>query len=97
MFQQTTPKFKGDDLLTKDIQRSRDTGLPPYNKMRSVCGIPEAKTFDDLIDLIAFEVNLDLNSNNGKLIQVATRFCLFNKNKQTLFIITNLPRARGHH
>ncbi|XP_015373366.1 PREDICTED: peroxidase-like [Diuraphis noxia] len=55
LFQQATPKFSGSDLLSVDIQRGRDTGMPPYNKMRSVCGIPEATEFDDLIDLIAYE------------------------------------------
>lgn len=57
LFQQTTPKFSGSDLLSTDIQRGRDTGMPPYNKMRSVCGIPEAKEFDDLIDLIPYKVD----------------------------------------
>lgn len=56
-FQEETPKFKGKDLLSVDIQRGRDVGLQPYNKIRSVCGIPEAKSFDDLIDLIDYEVN----------------------------------------
>jgi len=58
LFQQTTPKFSGSDLLSVDIQRGRDTGMPPYNKMRSICGIPEATEFDDLIDLIAYEVDV---------------------------------------
>jgi len=31
--------------------------MPPYNKMRSACGIPEAKEFDDLIDLISYKVD----------------------------------------
>lgn len=56
LFQQTTPKFSGIDLLSADIQRGRDTGMPPYNKMRSVCGISEATVFEDLIDLIAYDV-----------------------------------------
>ncbi|VVC28478.1 Haem peroxidase,Haem peroxidase, animal type [Cinara cedri] len=55
LFQQLTPTLKGQDLLTADIQRGRDTGVPPYNKMRLVCGIPEAESFDDLGDLIADE------------------------------------------
>lgn len=58
MFLQTAPKFNGHDLLTTDILRGRDTGMPPYNSMRSVCGIPEARTFDDLTDLIANEVRV---------------------------------------
>lgn len=56
MFLHDGPKSKGQDLLAMDIQRGRDTGMQSYNKMRSICGIPEAKTFDDLTDLIAQEV-----------------------------------------
>lgn len=56
LFQKTTPKFISNDLLSADIQRGRDTGMPPYNKMRPICGIPEATEFDDLNDLIAYEV-----------------------------------------
>lgn len=46
----------GVDLLSYDIQRGRDTGLPPYNKMRELCGLPVAKSFDDLVDVIPSEV-----------------------------------------
>lgn len=56
LFLQTTPKFIGHDLMSTDIQRGRDTGMPPYNKLRPVCGLPEAKSFDDLLDSIAYEV-----------------------------------------
>ncbi|XP_016664411.1 peroxidase-like [Acyrthosiphon pisum] len=42
----------GFDLLSYDIQRGRDVGLPPYTKMRSLCGLPQAKSFDDLSDYI---------------------------------------------
>lgn len=45
----------GVDLLSYDIQRGRDTGLPPYNKMRQLCGLPVAKSFDDLIDIIPID------------------------------------------
>lgn len=47
----------GVDLLSYDIQRGRDTGLPPYNKMRQLCGLPIAKSFDDLIDIIPIDVS----------------------------------------
>lgn len=42
--------------MSYDIQRGRDNGIPPYNKMRSLCGLKKANTFDDLSDLIPLEV-----------------------------------------
>lgn len=46
----------GVDLLSYDIQRGRDTGLPPYNKMRELCGLPVAKSFNDLVDVMPSDV-----------------------------------------
>ncbi|XP_050443428.1 peroxidase-like [Adelges cooleyi] len=46
-------KNSGFDLMSYDIQRGRDNGLPPYNKMRKLCGLEVANTFEDLSDLIS--------------------------------------------
>jgi hypothetical protein len=48
----------GFDLLSFDIQRGRDVGLPPYTKLRTICGITESKSFDDLSDLIPLDVSI---------------------------------------
>lgn len=48
--------YSGFDLLSYDIQRGRDNGLPPYNKMRQLCGLKKAIRFDDLSDLISLQV-----------------------------------------
>ncbi|XP_001946575.2 peroxidase [Acyrthosiphon pisum] len=52
----------GVDLLSYDIQRGRDTGLPPYNKMRQLCGLPVAKSFSDLVDTIPTDDIYDLET-----------------------------------
>lgn len=40
------------DLLSTDIQRGRDTGVPPYNVFRELCGYPKAYKFKDFEDLL---------------------------------------------
>lgn len=51
------PDIIGQDLLAIDIQRGRDVGLPTYNQVRPICGIPPANTFEDFLDLIPYKVN----------------------------------------
>ncbi|XP_025410649.1 peroxidase-like [Sipha flava] len=46
------PRYTGRDLLALDIARGRDVGLQPYIKVKHLCGLPLAKSFADLEDLI---------------------------------------------
>ncbi|XP_063908765.1 peroxidase-like isoform X2 [Zophobas morio] len=55
----------GYDLFSLDIQRGRDHGLPPYNSYRTLCGLPEARTFDDLSDVMSAEVINSLSEAYG--------------------------------
>lgn len=46
----------GSDLISLDLERGRDFGVPPYNKMRQLCGLRKANSFEDLSDQISQEV-----------------------------------------
>jgi len=45
------------DLLSVDIQRGRDVGVPPYTMIRRLCGFEEITSFEDLKKFLSYEVN----------------------------------------
>lgn len=72
--------YSGFDLMSYDIQRGRDNGLPPYNKMRRVCGLAKANKFADLSDFISKKVQKMYNKKK-LLLQTFTKL---QKNNLTL-------------
>lgn len=47
----------GFDLLSMDINRGRDLGIPTYTSMRVLCGLPQVNSFEDLRDVMDDEVS----------------------------------------
>ncbi|XP_054715544.1 uncharacterized protein LOC129225022 [Uloborus diversus] len=48
LFENSQIPFSGMDLVSLNLQRGRDHGLPPYNEYRAYCNRTRAKSFDDL-------------------------------------------------
>jgi peroxidase len=61
LFEQKKPK-SGMDLVSLNIQRARDHGIPGYNKYREVCQLSRAHNFFDLIKEIKIEIITSLQS-----------------------------------
>jgi hypothetical protein len=49
-------QFPGLDLMSVDITRGRDVGLPTFNQVRHLCGLPLADDFENLLDSIHLKV-----------------------------------------
>lgn len=57
MFHNFISTVADTDLLSIDIQRGRDIGLPPYIRVRKICGFPNITSFDDLSGALQLTVS----------------------------------------
>jgi len=46
------------DIVSLDIQRSRDHGIPSYTKFRKYCGLKGIETVQDLSEIMVDGVSL---------------------------------------
>jgi hypothetical protein len=53
LFEDSKKPFSGMDLISLNLQRARDHGIPPYNYYREKCNLTRAKTFEDLSNEIS--------------------------------------------
>ncbi|XP_008555718.1 chorion peroxidase [Microplitis demolitor] len=57
LFKKVGAKF-GMDLVSFNMQRGRELGIPSYMEFRKLCGLPVAHTFDELFGLMPNETVL---------------------------------------
>ena len=61
LFKKTHAHF-GMDLVSFNMQRGREFGLPGYTEFRKYCGLPDVHRFDDLLATMTNETLLRYSS-----------------------------------
>ena len=56
LFEDPTRKFSGQDLVSINIMRGRDHGVPGYNEFREHCNLTRAMDFNDLATFMPADV-----------------------------------------
>lgn len=50
------------DLVSFNMQRGRELGIPSYMEFRKLCGLPVAHTFDELLGIMPNDTVLRYSS-----------------------------------
>ena len=56
LFTEEAPTGIGEDLMSLNVQRGREHGLPGYNTFREWCGLKKATTFEDFSNELPAQV-----------------------------------------
>lgn len=57
----------GMDIVSLDIQRSRDHGIPSYTQFRKYCGLKDIQSIQDLAQIMVKGVSSKTSINKNKL------------------------------
>lgn len=61
------------DIVSLDIQRGRDHGIPSYTQYRRYCGLKDIQSVQDLAEIMVKGVNIKIYTNN-KIIYLIKYF-----------------------
>lgn len=62
------------DIVSLDIQRSRDHGIPSYTQYRKYCGLKEIQSVQDLAQVMVKGVNINIYIYIIKIIYCTNYF-----------------------
>lgn len=68
------------DILSLDIQRSRDHGIPSYMQFRKYCGLKDIENIQDfseiMVEGVSLKTNLKFINNNNRTTELINDYYL---------------------